>query len=174
MDIHKILKCIKQAAQSFSIVAGAISAIFAVVGVFVGIPPFVSLPIATGIGLIYGAVSGKNAASEHDAREAASKHIDKERAEAIKEVHEMKKELNELRKGLLPSPKASKCDSKAIYAGLKTRPANDGTFFNPDMESTAEVVVPIRSVNRQKTEKAEIQAATEEVREPERQRLGMC
>ena len=93
MNWSRFCKAAKKAAEYFSAAAGAAVFLIAVVGAFVVIPPFISLPIAAGIGIAFAIHGYRNAAREHDEHQRTVQRRDEVRGE-------FKRELNEIKLGL--------------------------------------------------------------------------
>lgn len=111
MNMQDVCKAAKTFGEYFSSTTGVILFIFGVVSVFFIIPPFISLPTACGLGLLVGAYGGYAKMKELKNRELQikekekqlvlkqleAKEIEKKREEALKEVHEIRNQLRELR-----------------------------------------------------------------------------
>lgn len=136
MDITKCVTVIKKSAQAMMIVIGAVGMIISVAGAFVLIPAFIAVPIAVGLGLVYGGLTAKSEADKYDERQLKL-HIDKDVGPANqKELHEIKQEVDEINKMVTQKKVINIDDVKDICARLNIKPSSTIAVLEDEVKTT--------------------------------------
>ncbi len=90
--MKKFIAVAQKSGKYFMHAAGLVGAICMIVGVFVVIPPFISLPIGGGIGLVWAIVGAKKALNQ--VKEEENKDV--QRLKALGSIAHIKEDLREL------------------------------------------------------------------------------
>lgn len=137
MDLKKVVVVVKKVAHGMTIVMGAVTLFIGVIGAFIVIPPFISLPLVAAIGLIYASLAAKNESQEYDKRQLQlAAKFDKDKLAISRDLHEIKLDLDEINKVAAENKISSVDDVKSIFAKLNIKPSSAISIFEDEEKTT--------------------------------------